>query len=425
MDALVNPSRLEGSLRAVPSKSLSHRALIAAACAEGLSTINNSLHSDDISATIQGLRALGATIDGAMVLGGLKKEGNVIIDANESGSTLRFLIPLALSTQAKVTFIGKGRLPDRPLSPYKEAFKTIKTFETPPNKTLPLTCEGPLASGNYYLAGDISSQFVSGLLFALPMVKGDSTIHLTSTLQSKSYVNLTLDVLAKFGIKVQPTKNGYTIKGQQRYRPSTIHIEGDYSQAAFFIVGGFLNGSVTIHDLHQDSKQGDYAIVPIMKAMGATIEHNKKHNTITVISNHRLPSVIDLADCPDLGPILMIAAAATQGETTFNHVKRLRFKESDRLSVMIDIVKRLGAEVTLNDDSLLIHGVKQFKGNQTFDSYHDHRIAMALSIAALHADMPLKITNIDCIKKSYPNFFEDYEALSGQVTFIKEGNERL
>lgn len=423
MDATLKPSRLEGTLTIVSSKSLSHRALIAAACADGVSTVENMLASDDIAATKRALTLLGASIEGSTVRGGLHAINNITIDANESGSTLRLLIPLALTTNTQVTFTGKGRLPNRPITPYIDAFKHVKTFETPKDKALPLVCEGPLKAGKYFLPGNVSSQFVSGLLFALPRLSGDSTIELTSPLESKSYVDLTIHVLKHFGITIEADDSQYIIKGNQQYIPASFHVEGDYSQAAFFIVAAFLNGSLTLKGLHNNSIQGDRAILDIIQKMGAYVTHDENTHTIFAQAKKRQCATIDLSDIPDLGPILMIAAAASEGKTIIKNVQRLRYKESDRLTVMCDIVKRLGASIQCSDNHLTIHGVQTFNGNQTFDSHGDHRIVMALAIAALHANQAITIKNISCVKKSYPNFFEDYRHLGGDVSFHNEGNE--
>ncbi len=420
MDKTVSGETLKGTLNAPPSKSQTHRALIAASMADGLCNITNQLSSDDIEATQSILKHLGAFIDGETVKGPLKVDTSKTLNANASGSTLRFMIPIALLFDHYITFDGKERLPKRPLEVYEETFKDSVHYEYLSSDYLPLKVRGPLKANDFKCRGDISSQFISGLLFALPLLKGDSTITLTTPLESLNYVDMTLDTLKHFGIEVEKKGNQLFIKGNQTYKPRDLKIEGDYSQAAFFIVAGMIAGDITIKGLNPSSLQGDKKIIEIIQSIGGNITYDETVGGYHVLKSTLHSTTIDLTDIPDLGPILMVLAAQIQGKTTFKGLKRLVFKESNRLDTMKDIVRKLGAKAWKEKDTLIIEGVPQFKGNQTFDAHDDHRLAMALTIATLKADGPLTIKGASCISKSYPLFFEDFKHLGGHVLSPKE-----
>lgn len=420
MDKTVSGKTLKGTLNAPPSKSQTHRALIAASMAQGISNIANQLKSDDIVATQSMLKNLGAFVEGETIRGPLKVETPKTLNANASGSTLRFMIPIALLFDQYITFEGKERLPKRPLDVYEENFKDTVHYEYLSQDYLPLKVKGPLKASHFKCRGDISSQFISGLLFALPLLKEDSTITLTTPLESLNYVDMTLDTLKYFGVEVEKNANQFFIKGNQTYKPRDLKIEGDYSQAAFFIVAGIMSGDIIVKDLNASSLQGDKLIIDIIQSMGGNITYDNTLGGYHVLKSHLRSTTIDLTDIPDLGPILMVLAAQIEGKTTFRGLKRLVFKESNRLDTMIDIVRKLGAKASKEKDTLIIEGVKQFKGNQTFDAHDDHRLAMALTIASLKANGPLTIKGASCISKSYPMFFEDFKHLGGHVLSPKE-----
>jgi len=416
MNITINPKPLTGRVAVVSSKSLSHRYLIASGLAEGTSTIKNVLNSDDIDATKEALEALGVKFDGKKVIGHPRVLNRSEIDCKESGSTLRFMIPIFLLQKESVTFTGTGRLPFRSLDVYFDIFKKKNIhFNKPDDMNLPLTIKGPLKPGFYQMRGDVSSQFLTGLLFALPLLKKDSVIEITTELESQGYINLTLNVLRLFNVHILKVDQYFYIKGGQKYQSQTATVEGDYSQAAFWMVAGLIGKSIEIRHLNPVSQQGDYKIVDIIKSMVGKIEYHNLKRVYKVKPSETFGMTIDLSQIPDLGPILMILASLSANETTFTNASRLRIKESDRLEAMYQTLLKFGVEVEIKKDTMKIKGTQILKGNQTFDSYGDHRIAMAIAIAAIRADGPVTILNAEVVKKSYPKFFEVYQTLGGDI----------
>ncbi len=397
----ITPSKLKGKLIVPPSKSISHRALICAALAKGQTKITNLLDCADTNATIEILKRLGAEItkEGNIttVCGIDKPNKNVAADCCESGSTLRFLIPVAAALGCNAEFYGKGKLPERPITPYfTELTKNGIIFET---QKMPYKISGQLKSGEYELAGDMSSQFITGLLFALPLLSGDSEIAITSTLQSKPYVNITIDMLKKFGVEIDETQKGYFIKGGQTYKPSNTEIEADMSQAAFFVVANALGSNIDIGELNYRSLQGDRVIMDIVR--------ESKGNAFNA----------DASQIPDLVPILTVLAAFSKGISRITNCERLRIKECDRLAAISAELNKLGAKITENSDNLVIEGVESIHGG-ICETYNDHRIAMSLAIASTCSTEPITIKNAQCVNKSYPNFFEDFKSIGGIINVI-------
>ncbi len=416
MNVTIDPKPLKGNLSVISSKSLSHRYVIASSLAHGVSKVHHVLASDDLVATKDALSHFGISFDGDVIHGGLKDYDHEVIDCHESGSTLRFLIPLAMLFEQKMTFTGQGRLPLRPLDVYKDVFiKKNLTFEQPKDKELPLTVQGPLKPGRFQVRGDVSSQFITGLLFALPLLKEDSVIELTTPLESKSYIDLTLEVLSFFGIKIFDVPPFYYVPGNQSYHVRESSVEGDYSQAAFFMVAGVLSGPITLTNLRQQSKQGDKAIISILKQMGANIDFDQANDRVTVHPSVTHGIEIDLSDIPDLGPILMALAAVSHGTTHFAHAKRLRVKESDRIESMEKALRLMGVHVTSTEDEVWIEGRDRLKGDVVLDGCNDHRIVMSLTILAIKALGKITITGGEAIEKSYPTFFNDYCQLGGSI----------
>ncbi len=417
--AIISPRLLSGEVVVPPSKSYAHRALIAAALATEESVIRNLAMSEDILATISGLQALGATItldgDTAHVTGITSAPKAATVDCRESGSTLRFLLPIAAALSVSATFTGTGRLPARPLTLYRDCFPAHGVAMEPASG-MPLTLSGKLTSGTYSLAGNISSQFITGLLFALPLLEGDSEILLTSPLESKGYVDMTVEILGLAGIVVRAIPNGYAIRGGQRYRPFTYTVEGDYSQAAFFLVAGAIGDQpITCKGLNPDSVQGDKKILALLQRAGARLEQNESTATIFPV---KLNSFIEnCSDIPDLVPILAVLASYCEGVTQLTHIERLQIKESNRIQTTAELLIRFGVPCQYDADKLIITGTVQRQGC-LIDSHNDHRIAMAAAIMATRADADVTIENADCVKKSYPNFFEDYHQLGGNVDVI-------
>ena len=334
-----------------------------------------------------------------------------IVDCIESGNTLRFVIPVAAALGKSVTFIGSGRLPERPLETFLELLPK-HNIKCTSNGKLPLSIEGQLAPGRYEIAGNISSQYISGLLFALPLLDGDSEIVLTTKLESKPYVDLTIKVMQDFGVEIKETENGYFVKGNQQYIIRDYLVESDWSQAAFFLVGGAVGNEVVLKGLDMNSVQGDKAIVDVLKEFGADIEI--KEDEIISRKAELKGIKIDVSDIPDTVPALAVAAAYAKGKTEIVGGERLRFKESDRIESVVSNLKRLGADVSETADGMIINGGKKLKGAELL-GYNDHRIVMAFSIAALFADGETVITEADSIAKTYPSFFEDYNRIGGQA----------
>lgn len=413
------PKKINGTIDLIASKSLSHRYLIAASLCHQTSVLENVLDSVDIKATIDGLTKLGANIELPFVSGkGQINQDHIVIDAHESGSTLRFLIPLALLTNKKVTFIGVNKLRERPLDTYLKLANEhqfhARMLES--GKVLPFEVQGPLRAGIFEVEGHVSSQFLTGLIFALSSLKENSTIVITTPLESIDYVYLTIDVLKHFGVDIVFKNQMITIKGGQTFNPVMTRIEGDYSQSAFLLIAGVLGGYVELKETSIDSLQGDKRIINILQSMGARLEIDNHH--IKAFESKTFGTHIDLTHTPDLGPVLMILAALSQGNSTFTGLERLKYKESDRLAVMIDILQQFDVKYHLEEGTLTIEGRSDFAGGYTFDTYNDHRIAMALAVAAIKCRQPIMIKNPHVVSKSYPDFFKDYVKIGGYYEAI-------
>ena len=403
MDKLLIPSPLKGSVDIPASKSVAHRLIIAAALAEGESVITNVYPSKDILATIGAVKALGADValegDTARIRGIKEPPAEAVIDCCESGSTLRFVIPIAAALGVKAEFFGRANLPNRPITPFLEELPDHgAAFDY--HNTMPFTVSGRLTAGEYRMGGDISSQFITGLLLALSAVPGESRITLTSRLESRPYVDITVDCLRKFGCEVEEDKDGYTVRGG-RLKACDLRVEGDWSQAAFFEVANALGSSVTINGLNVNSYQGDKIILEICRE----IVYNK--NSVLKCFEQ------DCSDIPDLVPVLAVLGCFCEGESRLTGAGRLRIKECDRLAAMEKNLNLLGGQVTSTEDSLIIKGVGSgnLKGGVTVETFSDHRIAMAMAIASTRCDKPVRVSGAECVSKSYPGFWEDYERL--------------
>ncbi len=398
MNVIIQPSLANGHIQAPPSKSMAHRALICGALSAN-STIHNVAFSEDICATLRCLKSLGARIeqDGSTIhIGGLTPANipqNASLDCHESGSTLRFLIPLCLLSSNGVTLTGRERLMQRPLSVYEELCANAKLrFDRQGNT---LCVSGPLQGGHYTMRGDISSQFISGLLFALPLAKEDSVLTIIGEAESLSYIDLTLKALADFGVTVHRRADAILIPGNQTYRSRTVTVEGDWSNAAFPEAFNLFGGNVTISGLDDDSKQGDRVYRELFSRLTAGDA-----------------SPIHLADCPDLAPILFAVAAAKSGGI-FEGTARLRLKESDRAAAMQEELAKCGIPVTVEDDRVIVHKAALHAPESPIDGHNDHRIVMAMSV--LCSIVGGTIHGADAVTKSYPSFFDDITALGIQV----------
>ena len=420
MNLTISPTSLTGKIKVPASKSISHRAVICAALADGTSHLSNVLLSDDLTVTIAGMETFGATIENLgqgnyKVTGiGKKSPQGGIIGCLESGSTIRFLIPLGLNG-VRNQFTGRGRLTERPQKIYHDIFKEQNIpFEKPTDKELPLTLEGTLKAGEFTFPGNVSSQFISGLLFALPRLEGDSKIILTDQLESVDYIKLTLDMLNKFGVQIEvsPDNRIYSIKGNQTYQPCDVEIEGDFSQAAFWLVAGTIGKSIELTGLNPNSAQGDRVIVDILKEMGATPKW--QGTSLLATPAQTKGTTIDVAQCPDIVPILAVLAARSEGITKIINAERLRIKESDRLAAMRSELAKLGVMIEETESTLTITGTRNLN-SASVDSHDDHRIAMSMGVASILLDQPLTLTRAEVISKSYPEFWEDFTRIGGKI----------
>ena len=377
-NVILKPFTPCGTVAAPPSKSDVHRAIICAALSRGKCTISPVALSEDIKATIRCAEALGATIqmeNNVLTIDGtdIFQNKTAVLDCGESGSTLRFFIPVAALGGIETTFVGHGRLPERPIGIFTEALpRAGVTCDT--QGGLPLTIRGKLQSGTFHIPGNVSSQFISGLLFALPLLDGDSDILLTSPIQSVGYINMTIRTMAQFGVEIDILDNGWHIRGGQRYVPSDYITDGDWSQAAFFLVSGAIGGEVTVTGANIDSAQGDRRIVALLREFGAQVHQDG--SSVTVKKSPMQAISIDASQIPDLVPILAVCASFAEGTTHIFNAERLRIKESDRLKTTADLLNSLGGKVEETPDGLLITGVSKLRGD-VVDGCNDHRIVMS------------------------------------------------
>lgn len=428
MKVKIKPKKLGGTIPIPPSKSYSHRAIIAAALATSnkdkeVSRIDNLKYSVDITTTTEIMENWGANIeigeDFEIIKGnsGIVNPKDEYTQCNESGSTIRFLIPIGLSNNNKIVFDGKGKLVERPLDSYYKIFDEQGIKYSNNNGWLPLNVDGQLKPGKYEIEGNISSQYITGLLYALPLLNGDSELKINKTLESKGYIDLTLEILEMSGIKVENNNyKSFFIKGNQKYNPFDYVIEGDYSQVAFWIVAGILGSEIKCLHVKKDSLQGDREIIEIVQRMGANVEIFDDY--IIVKPSQTYGTVIDISQCPDIGPILTVLAALSKGETKIINAERLRIKESDRITSIKTELNKLGANVEEVGDSLVINGVERLTGSTELSAWNDHRIAMSLAIASIKCDGEIVIDEAESVKKSYPHFWEDFKKMGGDVEKI-------
>ena len=382
MDITIKPRLLRGDIAVIPSKSQAHRILICAAFGDRPTQIQCADTNRDIEATVDCLNALGARItrtnSGYLVEPIKQPPANAILNCCESGSTLRFMLPIVGALGVDATFQMAGRLPQRPLSPLWEEMERMGCTLTRPTETT-IRCQGKLTSGNYFIDGSVSSQFITGLLFALSLIPGKSHLEITGKVESKPYIDLTRDVMSRFG-------------APQYRSPGYVAVEGDWSNGAFWVAAQMLGNELSIHGLNHDSLQGDRAVVPICKAL-----------------LEGCPTV-SAADIPDLVPILSIVAGAKNG-AVFTNIQRLRIKESDRVASTIAMIEALGGSAESTGDTLTVYGTG-YRGG-TVDSVNDHRIAMSAAIASTVCTEPVTILGAEAVKKSYPHFWEEFSRLGG------------
>ena len=417
-----------GRVTLPPSKSVAHRAMLCAALSRGSCALSHMAGSQDIDATVRAIEALGGEVrleeDRGLCLvegAGLGRAQGGVIHCGESGSTLRFLIPIACALGGRWTFTGAGRLPQRPLNVYRELLPAHGVrYQDPGREFLPLTVEGRLEPGVFTLPGNVSSQFITGLLLALPLLSGDSEIVLTTPLESEGYVNLTLQAMERFGVTACRISRGWRVPGGQRYRPHNLAVEGDWSQAAFFLTMAALapaGAQVELAGLSRDSLQGDKACVELFEGFGLDL---RWEGDLLLCDNPRAGEpfrglrgqVIDAAQIPDMVPALSVCAALSQGETAIVNAQRLRLKESDRLAAMEAALTALGGKALSREDGLVLQGVESLAGGRAL-GVNDHRVVMALAGAALGSRGPVTVTDAWSVRKSYPGFFDDFKRLGG------------
>lgn len=412
----LSPASLGGTIAAIPSKSAAHRIFIAASLADRSSQWQLPTSSIDIDTTLDCMKALGADItrEGSTIsIAPIQQVRDAaLINCCESGSTLRFLLPVSAALGGSAAFVGEGRLPERPISEILNVLHALGATTT--SEHLPLTISGPLHGGAVSLPGHISSQYLTGLLLAAPLLNEALDITLTTPLQSRPYIDLTLDVLRRFGVAVEEDGCHFHVAADAAYRlPENggCTIEGDWSNAAFFLAAGALSAPVTMTGLDLSSSQGDKAIVELLRDFGANVQIS--NDAITIAPAPLQAQTISVKEIPDALPILSVIAAQAEGTTVFTNIERLRLKESDRIATTSAMLTAMGVPCDSDEHTMRVTGVKQLHGGCSVDSANDHRIAMAAAIAALNCDAPITLTGSNAVNKSYPHFFNDYASLGG------------
>ena len=424
MQVTIYPSPVKGIITAPPSKSMTQRAIAAAALARGTSIIHRASDCDDARAALGIAAALGATVqcdkDVITVTGNLAAGDGVTLQCEESGLCMRMFAPIAGLLAAPVVITGKGSLTNRPTNMIAEALQQlgVTCLANHHSDSLPMTVQGPLKGANITIDGYQTSQLLTGLIMALPLAKENSEI-MVKNLSSKSYVDMTIQLLRQFGVVVRKDSDRYyKIRGRQHYSPQTYVVEGDWSSAAFLLVAAALKGEVTVQNLFGNSRQPDSAILKILTLVGADITVNEQSVQVTRVAAPLKSFQFDATDSPDLFPPLVVLAAYCRGVSVIYGINRLTIKESNRAATLQEEFAKLGVKIELVDDAMRIHGNPAIRGGATVLSHHDHRIAMALATAALAAETPVVIDHAECVSKSYPGFFADLKRLKVNVTNV-------
>ena len=422
MDMTFFPAPLKGTVAAPASKSEAHRRMICAGLTKGVTTLNGFMDSADMAATARCLYGLGARTrresDSLVVTGYAGKPRKLpVLDCGESGSTLRFFVPLALALAGGGVFRMHGRLGQRPMEVYRDLLvpRGVRwRMGVGCDGAAELTVQGKLEAGHYVMPGNVSSQFVSGLLFALPLLQEDSTLTVLPPVESAGYIRMTVEALAQSGVKLEETAPfSWHIAGSQQYQAVSGPLAGDYSQAAVLCCAGALGHEVTVTHLATDTTQGDRALLTHLQALGASVQEDA--SGVTVTAEHLTGAVMDLSDCPDIAPVLALACQLAEGESRLNGCGRLRLKECDRLTATVETLNLLGGDARIEGDSILIRGVKQLRGGVTLPDYHDHRMVMLGALAASVAREPVVVAGVEALDKSWPDFISVYKELGGMA----------
>ncbi len=410
MDIKITSSALSGTAEAPASKSVAHRMLICAALADNKSTIRINKTSEDIEATAGCLESLGVTIEKDGERWTVTPPDNLpdkaTLDCGESGSTLRFMLPVVSALGIDATLTGHGRLPERPIAPLLDE---MKKHGVKAESGFPIKVSGKLTGGKYKIAGNISSQFITGLLLALPLCDGESEIEIIPPVESKPYIDITTSVLADFGVKIKENGNIYSVS-PTRPTGGDFTAEGDWSNGAFLLAMG-----VDVTGLRKKSVQGDRKILDVLRSLGAQIKESNDTFSADISQLHG--AEIDASDIPDLVPVISALASTAQGETRIYNASRLRLKESDRIETTVRMLNSLGGEAVATDDGLIIKGKSKLSGG-TVDGCSDHRIVMSAAVASAKCENPVIITGAQAVNKSYPEFFNEYISLGGKIDVL-------
>ncbi|MFW6298280.1 MAG: 3-phosphoshikimate 1-carboxyvinyltransferase [Bacillota bacterium] len=420
-DVTVYPSDLQGEVTVPPSKSMLHRALIAAALSKGESTITPFRTNKDIGATIRALKTLGASFrksGKSITVSGIDKPDTEksSADVTDSASTLRLLIPVMALFEQETRFILSEGLSKRPLEPYMDIFPGGLSHDSKGN----LNVNTSLKPGTHTIDGQYSSQFTSGMLFALPMLDGDSFLEIKNP-SSQPYIDMTIQVLEHFGVTVEPVEGGYKIPGNQAFKATDITIEGDFSQASLYMVAGLHHKRITVTPLNEKSLQGDKTMIPIIEKSGGNITF--KDHRVTTSQSTIAGFETSIEDSPDLAPALALLGSLSKEECVIRDVKRLAYKESNRIESIIENLSAFGVTIFQEGDAIITRGTEKTSESLVLDGHKDHRIIMMSAVAATWAKRPTKILNAHYVQKSYPDFFEDLENLGAKIKREEDKSE--
>ena len=422
MDMTFFSAPLMGTIAAPASKSEAHRRMICAGLTKGATTLTGFMDSDDMAATGRCLKALGAQVeqgeDTLTITGQAKKIAKLpVLDCGESGSTLRFFVPIALAMTKGGVFRMHGRLGQRPMDVYQDLFvpRGVRwRMGVGCDGAAELTVRGELEAGHYVLPGNVSSQFVSGLLFALPLLEEDSTLTVQPPVESAGYIRMTVEALQQSGVKLEELAPfSWRIAGNQHYQARDGHLSGDYSQAAVLLCAGALGHQVTVSHLARETTQGDRAVLAHLAALGAQVTENA--DGITVRAEKLCGAELDMSGCPDIAPILALVCQLAEGESRLTGCGRLRLKECDRLAATVESLNLLGGNARAEGDTIVIQGVKALKGGVKLPNYNDHRMVMLGMIAASVAQEPVEVNGVEALNKSWPEFVNVYQNLGGKA----------